>query len=148
MQLRTTPPPLICATAVLIGVLSEMIWPLVTISTSRYIIGGILIISSLLAMPSILVKFRRKKTPFDVRKDPSALITEGLYNYSRNPSYVALFILCVGIGILLSKLWVLIWLLPAGIIIDRYVIPEEEIRLEKAFGKEYQEYKSNVRRWV
>lgn len=110
--------------------------------------GGLLIVGTLVAMPGILVKFRRNKTPFDVRKDPSVLITSGLFKLSRNPSYVALLILCVGIGIILSNLWVLICLVPAGIIIDRFVIPEEEHRLDKAFGKEYRTYKSTVRRWV
>ncbi len=147
-KLRTVPPPLICAAAVLIGVVAEMILPLVTVSSVRYVAGGILIASSLLAMPGILVKFSRKKTPFDVRKDPSALITNGLFRFSRNPSYVALLVLCIGIGVSLSSVWVLIFLVPAAIVIDSFVIPEEERRLEKAFGDEYRVYKSTVPRWL
>ncbi len=147
-KLGTTPPPIICGTAVFAGVIVEMIWPLVSLSSNRYIIGGFLIVGSLLAMPGILVKFRREKTPFDVRKDPSALITSGLYKRSRNPTYIALMVLCVGIGVLLSNFWVIVFLVPAGIVIDRYVIPEEERRLEQVFGEEYQTYKSSVRRWV
>lgn len=148
VTLRTVPPPVICAASVLMGIVAEIIWPLFAISTSRYIVGGVLIVGSFLAMPGILVKFRRNKTPFDVRKDPSALIIDGLYTFSRNPSYVALLVLCIGIGILLSNLWVLICLLPAAIIIDRFVIPEEERRLERAFGNDYLRYKSTVRRWL
>ena len=101
VKLSTVPPPIFCAVAVFVGVIADMIWPLVTISSARYMLGGVLILGSLLAMPGILVKFRQKKTPFDVRKDPSVLITSGLYKVSRNPSYVALLILCIGIGIIL-----------------------------------------------
>ena len=47
-----------------------------------------------------------------------------------------------------NNLWVLIWLVPATVIIDRYVIPEEERRLERVFGDQYRAYKSQVRRWL
>ncbi len=87
-------------------------------------------------------------TPFDVRKSPSALIVDGLYRFSRNPSYVALVLLFIGLGVALSNLWVLIALVPATLIIDRYVIPEEERRLEEVFGEEFRAYKARVRRWL
>ena len=99
-------------------------------------------------MPSILIKFRRMKTTFDVRKSPSAFIADGLYRFSRNPSYVALVLLFTGLGVVLSNVWVLIWLVPATAIVDRFVIPEEERRLELAFGDQYRAYKSQVRRWL
>ena len=148
VTLSTVPPPIICAVAVFVGVIANIIWPLTTISTTRYMLGGFLVVASLLVMPGILVKFRRVKTPFDVRKDPSVLITSGVYKVSRNPSYVALLVLCIGIGIIMSNLWVLICLIPAAIVIERFVISEEEYRLNKAFGEEYRVYKSSVRRWL
>ena len=148
-KLRTTPPPLICIAALLIGLALDAIWPLVSIPDYlRYIVGGLLIVGSLLAMPGILIKFRRTNTPFDVRKSPSAFITDGLYKFSRNPSYVALVVLFIGLGVALSNLWVVIWLVPAAVIIDKYVIPEEERRLEQAFGNQYRVYKAQVRRWL
>ncbi|MGA8655646.1 MAG: methyltransferase [Chthoniobacterales bacterium] len=64
-------------------------------------------------------------TTFDVRKSPSAFIADGLYRFSRNPSYVALVPRFIGLGVVLSNLWVLIWLVPASVLIDRDVIPEE-----------------------
>jgi protein-S-isoprenylcysteine O-methyltransferase Ste14 len=148
-KLKTTPPPLICLGALLISLALNAIWPLVSIpGHMRYSAGGLLIFGSLLAMPSILIKFRRMNTPFDVRKSPSTFITDGLYRFSRNPSYIALVLLFIGIGVALSNLWVLVWLIPAIVIIDRYVIPEEERRLERAFGDQYRAYKSQVRRWL
>jgi protein-S-isoprenylcysteine O-methyltransferase Ste14 len=148
-KLKTTPPPLICLTALLISLALNAIWPLVSIPGHlKYIAGSLLIFGSLLAMPGILIKFRRINTSFDVRKSPSAFITDGLYRFSRNPSYIALVLLFIGLGVALSNLWMLIWLVPATVIIDRYVIPEEERRLERAFGDHYLAYKSQVRRWL
>jgi protein-S-isoprenylcysteine O-methyltransferase Ste14 len=149
INLKTTPPPLICLATLLIGVALNVIWPLVSIPNHlRYVFGSLLIFGSLLAMPSILIKFRRVNTTFDVRKSPSVLIKDGLYRFSRNPSYVALVLLFIGLGVALSNLWVPILLVPATAIIDRYVIPEEERRLELAFGDRYRAYKSQVRRWL
>ena len=148
-KLKITPPPLIFLAALLISLALNAIWPLVSIpGYLRYIAGSLLIVGSLLAMPSILIKFRRMNTPFDVRKSPSAFIADGLYRFSRNPSYAALVLFFIGLGVALSNLWVLIWLVPATIIIDRCVIPEEERRLEQAFGDQYRAYKSQVRRWL
>jgi protein-S-isoprenylcysteine O-methyltransferase Ste14 len=148
-KLKTTPPPLICLVALLIGLALNAIWPLVSIPGHlRYVAGSLLIFGSLLAMPSILIKFRRMNTTFDVRKSPSAFIADGLYRFSRNPSYVALVLLFIGFGVVLSNVWILICLVPATAIIDRYVIPEEERRLELAFGDQYRAYKSQVRRWL
>jgi protein-S-isoprenylcysteine O-methyltransferase Ste14 len=149
INLKTTPPPLICLATLLIGIALNAIWPLASIPDHlRYASGSLLIFGSLLAMPSILIKFRRVNTTFDVRKSPSALIKDGLYRFSRNPSYVALVFLFIGLGVALSNLWVPILLIPATGIIDRYVIPEEERRLELAFGDQYRAYKSQVRRWL
>jgi protein-S-isoprenylcysteine O-methyltransferase Ste14 len=148
-KLKTTPPPLICLAALLISLALNSVWPLVSIPDHvRYIVGSLLIFGSLLPMPSILIKFRRMNTTFDVRKSPSAFIADGLYRFSRNPSYVALVLLFIGLGVALSNLWVLIWLVPVTVIIDRYVIPEEEHRLDLAFGDKYRAYKSQVRRWL
>jgi len=148
-NLKTTPPPLICLVALLIGLALNAIWPLVSIPDHvRYIAGSLLIFGSLLAMPSILVKFRRMKTTFDVRKSPSAFIADGLYRFCRNPSYVALVLLFIGLGFVLSILRLLIWLVPVAVIIDRYVILEEERRLELAFGDQYRDYKAPVKPWL
>jgi hypothetical protein len=62
-KLKTTPPPLICLAALLISLALNAIWPLVSIPDHvRYIAGSLLIFGSLLAMPSILIKFRRINT--------------------------------------------------------------------------------------
>ncbi len=148
-KLKVTPPPLICLVALLIGLALNAVWPLVSIpSLVRYIAGAVLIFASVLAMPGILTRFRRMHTTFDVRKFPSAFIADGPFTLSRNPTYVALVLLFIGLSVTLSNLWVLIWLVPATIVVDRYVIPEEERRLEAAFGDQYRRYKLRVRRWL
>ena len=148
-KLRTTPPPLICLAALALGLAFNRWWPLALIPTQvRYVAGGLLMLGPVIAMPGILRSFRRVNTPFDVRKSPTAFVSGGLYAFSRNPSYVALLLFFTGVGVVLSNAWVPIWLVPAAVIIDRYVIPEEERRLERVFGEQYRAYASRVRRWL
>lgn len=99
-------------------------------------------------MPPVLRRFRRAGTPFDVRKPASALITEGPYRFSRNPSYVSLTLLYLGIGILLNNGWILILVAPVFLVMDLWVVRREERHLEAKFGEEFLRYKAAVRRWL
>jgi protein-S-isoprenylcysteine O-methyltransferase Ste14 len=99
------PPPVFYSVALAIGIALEyLLWPIPVLgATSKYVVAAALIIASILIMPSVLRHFRRAATPFDVRKAASSLITDGPYRFSRNPVYVSLTMLYLGIGILLDN---------------------------------------------
>jgi protein-S-isoprenylcysteine O-methyltransferase Ste14 len=97
---------------------------------------------------SALGVLSRAKTTFDVRKPTSAIVTNGPYRFSRNPSYVSLTLLYGGIACLVNSLWVLLMVVPAVTVMHFGVIKREERYLEAKFGDEYREYKTTVRRWV
>ncbi len=78
----------------------------------------------------------------------TAIITTGPFRYSRNPAYVALTLLCVGLGVLLDNPWILVLLLPAVLLVHFGVVRREERYLERRFGEEYRRYKASVRRWL
>ena len=144
------PPPAIYAAALAIGLVLNYLWTMSPLSGfSRYVIGAGVISVNLLIMPSVLRGFRRVGTPFfDLRKPASALITEGHYRFSRNPSYVSLTLLYLGIGILLNNGWILILVAPVLLVMDLWVVRREERHLEAKFGEEYLRYKASVRRWL
>ena len=109
----------------------------------------VLILGLACAIPSFKL-FARYKTTISPLKpsDATALVTEGMYRYSRNPMYLGLLLLTIA-----STIWFGTWF---GIIINilfiflinfLQIIPEEEALLE-IFGEEYEEYKKNVRRWI
>ena len=143
------PPPVIYMSALLIGVGLNRLWPSSLLpSFWAYTAGTVLIITSILIMPPVLLRFRRAGTPFDVRKAASALITDGPYRVSRNPTYVSLTILYVGLGVIFNNGWVLLLIVPVSLIMDLWVIRREERHLKEKFGKKYLQYKSAVRRWL
>lgn len=143
------PPPVFYAAALAIGIALDQFWPLSFIAgPSRYVAGGVIVIVSFAILPFALGRFRRLGTPFDVRKPAVALITDGPYRFSRNPIYISLTLLYLGIGVLLDNGWVLILAVPVVVAIDRWVVAREERHLEAKFGAQYLRYKSEVRRWL
>ena len=142
------PPPAIYLVALLIGLGLDYLWPTSPLpSFWARIVGAALIIVSIPIMPPVLARYKKVGTPFDVRKPTTALITDGPYQYSRNPSYVSLTLLYVGLGFVLNNGWVLAFVVPVLLIMDLWVVRSEERHLEAKFGEEYFRYKSAVRRW-
>lgn len=144
------PPPVVYLASLAIGVALEyLLWPIPVLGApSKSVIASVFIVVSVLIMPSVLMRFRQAATPFDGRKAASSLITDGPYQFSRNPTYVSLTMLYLGIGILLGNGRVLILVIPVFLVIDLWVIRREERHLEAKFGEQYLRYKAVVRRWV
>jgi len=143
------PPPFLYVAALLTGVVLNRAWPLLPLPGSwGYIVGPILIVVSVLIMPPVLRRFRRAGTPFDVRKAASALITDGPYRFSRNPTYMSLTLLYLGLGAILNNGWILVLAVPVLLIMDLWVVRGEERHLEAKFGDDYLRYKATVRRWL
>ena len=84
-------------------------------------------------------------TPWKV---PGRLVKDGPFGYSRNPLYLSLALVYLGITVSVNTVWPLASLVFALVIVDRGVIRQEEKFLEKRFGEEYQSYKLKVRRWM
>ena len=77
-----------------------------------------------------------------------ALIHVGIYRHTRNPMYIGLTLLHLGIGIGLDNLWIVLLAAPAAICVHYFAVLREEAYLELKFGAAYLSYKSSVRRWL
>jgi protein-S-isoprenylcysteine O-methyltransferase Ste14 len=76
------------------------------------------------------------------------LVTRGPYRYTRNPMYLSLVVLSLGIAV-----WVGSWpyfLAPIAVFATAnwIHIPFEEAKMRRQFGAEYDGYVGRVRRWV
>ena len=77
-----------------------------------------------------------------------ALIEEGPYRVSRNPLYVGLLALYVGLASLAPTVWGLA-LFPAAVLLVYWgAIRPEERFLHDRFGPAYDDYRERVRRWL
>jgi len=94
------------------------------------------------------VQFRRHDTTIIPFEQSTALIAKGPYRYSRNPLYISMTLILVG-------LWILLGSLSPVVVVPLFVwwissrfIANEERHLEAQFGRTYLEYKTKVRRWL
>jgi protein-S-isoprenylcysteine O-methyltransferase Ste14 len=92
--------------------------------------------------------FGKHETTIKPGDTATYLLTTGPYRWSRNPIYLGMALVLVGVAAMLGSLtpWLLV---PAFVwLIHRNVIPVEETMMTAAFGTEYGEYCAGVRRWL
>ena len=77
-----------------------------------------------------------------------AIVRTGAYRFSRNPLYVALTMLYLGIAASLNALWVAVLIVPILVVMRFGVIGREERYLDLKFGDTYRHYRTEVRRWL
>lgn len=76
------------------------------------------------------------------------IVTEGIYRVTRNPMYVGMALLQLGIGVALANGWIVALIPLVLVIIYAIAIRHEEAYLERKFGEGYLVYKRSVRRWI
>ena len=89
----------------------------------------------------------KHKTTLFIEKS-SNMVTQGIYSKTRNPMYVGMFLLLLGIAICFGNLFSLITPLGFLLIIQFSFIPKEEKLMFDVFGQEYLDYKAKVRMWI
>ncbi len=91
-----------------------------------------------------------KKAGTNVNPSAPALVIvrNGPYRFTRNPMYLALCMLQVGLSFLLNDWLALLFVIPLALVLHYGVILREERYLEAKFGGEYLALKGEVRRWV
>ena len=142
-------PPLIYLVFLLVGLALDYLWPVAVLPSGiQYIAGFAFATLSGIIVVFALLQFRKAHTNFSPLKPTTSLITGGPFRFSRNPSYLSLSLLYVGIGIAADNLWVLGLLVPTLALMHYGVIFREERYLERKFGEEYLRYKASVRRWL
>ena len=92
--------------------------------------------------------FLRKRTTIIPNRPAAALVTSGIYRFTRNPMYVSLVLLYVGVTLALDTWWPIVFLPLVIVAVDRLIIRREERYLAAAFPNEYPAYCQRVRRWV
>lgn len=150
-RLLSIPPPVIILTPFIIGAVLHRYWPLARFEPSwagpiRWIGFALALIGVVLGAVSIGLFLAARTTPIPHRRT-SSLVISGAYRWTRNPMYLGLFALYLGLSLYFGMVWPLI-LLPVPIVImDRFFVPAEERKLAEELGEGYHEYRTRVRRW-
>ncbi|MEQ8524135.1 isoprenylcysteine carboxylmethyltransferase family protein [Gracilimonas sp.] len=114
-----------------------------------WLFGGLVLVGGSIVLLGV-IEFSRKSTTVNPHKpqNTTALVKSGIYRFTRNPMYLGMvFILLAGVMKFGNGLTMLIPALFIWYMNIFQVQPEEEM-MEQKFGKEFVEYKEEVRRWI
>jgi protein-S-isoprenylcysteine O-methyltransferase Ste14 len=112
------------------------------------VLGGLLVVGSGVIAKWGETTMRRAGTNVDPRQPSLALVVAGPFRFSRNPLYLSLTGLYLGIALLFNALWPLLLAVPLLLVVHWGIIKREERYLEARFGEPYRAYCRRVRRWV
>lgn len=93
-------------------------------------------------------RFMAAKTNIHPWKPATAIVTSGIYRFTRNPVYLGMGLIYIALSLLADSL-IALALIPVALVLMHYgVIAREERYLEAKFGEPYRAYKRQVRRWL
>jgi protein-S-isoprenylcysteine O-methyltransferase Ste14 len=92
--------------------------------------------------------FHRAQTTVKPFEESSTLVTDGVFQISRNPMYLGFMFILAGIAILLRSLSPYPVIFAFVFLIDRTYIRVEERMLAEKFGTSWEQYKSKTSRWL
>ena len=145
-------PPLLYVGALLLGLAADHLLPLpfdvLKAGLVHSTIAGLVVVVGLALMAAGIRDFSRGGTPVPTNQPTRTLVTTGTHRWSRNPIYVGMFFIYLGIGLAARSPWIVILTLPLAITVRYGVVAREEAYLERRFGNAYRDYKSRVRRWL
>lgn len=109
--------------------------------------GDLLLTSGFLLIISVHVSLgSRWRSGIDPKK-PDQLITDGFYQYSRNPIFMSIALCQIGFFLALPCVFSLFCLFFGMSVLHRQTLSEER-HLSKKFPNEYQTYSAKIHRWL
>ena len=112
------------------------------------VLGPLLVALGAVLMGATVAKMSRAGTTVIPRRDPSALVTTGVFALSRNPIYLADVVILTGAILWLDAVLALPLVFSFVWLIQTRFIRDEEARLTEAFGPEFDLWAARTRRWL
>lgn len=145
------PPPLVAVLfGVLMGLFSRWLPGLDPDLHTRLLLALPLVMAGLLFVLAGGLSFRRARTTVNPLKpaSASALVTSGIYRYTRNPMYAGFALCLLAWGLYLANPLALLGVPEFVLYMNRWQVGPEERALERLFGSDFTAYQRQVRRWL
>ena len=144
-------PPVLFFAFLALGIILRFIVKLAIFSESSVnygdTAGGLLILSGVSLIIWAAKTFKKLGETPHHGKPIHKIIVSGPFQFTRNPMYLSMISIYIGLSLIINTYWLLLFLPFVLIILHYGVILREEKYLEKKFKEEYVSYKSQVRRW-
>ena len=142
-------PPFIAISYLLIAFGLDLLFPTKKIIIfPNNLIGVLIIVGGISLVVSAAILFKKEGTPKNPFKKPTVMISSGPYKFTRNPMYVGVTLVSLGISVLIGTYIMFLAPLAFLLTINFTFIPREEKIMENLFGQKYLDYKKKVRRWL
>jgi protein-S-isoprenylcysteine O-methyltransferase Ste14 len=142
-------PPVAVGAPLLVGGMATVLWgDPVRLGAWRGPVGWVLVLVFVVWNGWALMLFGRHRTGLLPGQPTAEMIEEGPYRLSRNPLYVGLLVLYLGVALLVPTVWAIV-LFPVAVVLLLWgaILPEERF-LHERFGTPYDAYTRRVRRWL
>ena len=110
--------------------------------------GAVVVAAGAAGIAWTLRLFARRGTTHHPFHDSTALVDTGPYAVSRNPMYLSLALVLLGLGLLVGSVPFLAVPVVHLLAMNFAYVPSEEARLARVFGPVYDAYRARVRRWI
>jgi protein-S-isoprenylcysteine O-methyltransferase Ste14 len=143
-------PPVLFALTLVTGCVLQWLFPLPfwQATWSRRILGALLFLAALSFARWGERTMQRAGTNVRPDRPSTAIVEDGPFHYTRNPLYLAVITMFVGLAQMANSAWFLILLVPMVVILHYGVVRREERYLEAKFGEPYRAYRARVRRYL
>ena len=143
-------PPLAWALAVVTGFVLDWLEPLAFLPEDwpAGLLGAAVFVLALALAVWALDTMTRAGTNVPTNRPTTTIVEGGPYRFTRNPIYMGMFGVLIGLGIAFDNLWLPLMLVPFALVIRYGVVAREEAYLERKFGEAYRSYRRRVRRWL
>jgi protein-S-isoprenylcysteine O-methyltransferase Ste14 len=141
-------PPVWTAAAVALSWVGSLIMPWGVLGATGSVIGALLALAGVGLMAAAVWEMQKARTTVIPRRQASALVTGGIFQWSRNPIYLGDLLVVTG-----AMLWFQVpWALPmvaalAHILRTRFIDGEEQ-HLTETFGADFTLWAARTGRWL
>lgn len=138
------------AVGLFIGVILDIFFPMrLIMEPVNQIIGLVLVVLATV----VIYSSEKHGAEYSNKRKQNAVcsvdqMASGPYRYTRNPKYLGLSLLLIGLGVILNTPFIIATSIISGLIVNFYFIKKEEALLEERHGEIYKEYKNKVKKWL
>jgi protein-S-isoprenylcysteine O-methyltransferase Ste14 len=144
-------PPVALAIIAAVCIVAENVFTLPRLPTDQaafHIFGFLMVVASgALGFWGVWQFIAAKVNPVPV-KPVTSLLTGGIYRITRNPMYLGMAAMLVGVAVLFDSYAFLAGAVAMFLYFNFYAIPREETYLTRTFGQAFTAYCARVRRWI
>ena len=140
-------PPVWTAAAAALAWAASMVLPWAVLGVPGRVLGAVLVLAGFAAMLFAVMEMTKAKTTVIPRRQPDALVTSGIFEWSRNPIYLGDALVVAGVMLWLQVPWALPLVGVFGWILRSRFIDGEEQRLTETFGAEFALWAARTGRW-